>query len=298
MVIFSAMMLIGYVFARRGLVDRGFGRSASTLRLNVFLPATILNSVFVSNMELSPGELMKLMLLLFLTLGVGFVFAALAIRFLPLRKDPARRPVYELLLALSNTMFIGMPVAQELFGPVAVFYCSLSCIPFNLYAYTYGVWRMKGGQSGALRVRDILSVALVSTVLAVLIFLLQLPVPGIVRDLAAVMNGATMPLSLLVIGFSMGTVSLTDAFKNKDLYLASILRNLLLPVLTWLIIRLFTDDPILLMTCMLLAASPCAVMVTVLAIQYDRDSVFAAEGVLQSTVLSIVTIPLLIMLLG
>jgi predicted permease len=112
------------------------------------------------------------------------------------------------------------------------------------------------------------------------------------------MNGATMPLSLLVIGFSMGTVSLTDAFKNKDLYLASILRNLLLPVLTWLIIRLFTDDPILLMTCMLLAASPCAVMVTVLAIQYDRDSVFAAEGVLQSTVLSIVTIPLLIMLLG
>lgn len=298
MLIFGVLMLIGYVFALRGLVDRSFGRSASMLALNVFLPATILNSVFVANMELGTGEVLKLMLLLFLSLGVGFVFAAVVIRFLPIRKDPARSPVYELLLGLSNTMFIGMPVAQELFGPVGVFYCALSCIPFNIYAYTYGVWRMKGGKSGSLRLRNILSVPLVATLLAVLIFLLHLPVPGIVRDLAAVMNGATMPISLLVIGFSMGTVSLTDAFKNKDLYLASALRNLAIPVLTWLAVRLFTDDPVLLMTCMLLAASPCAVMVTVFAIQFDRDSVFAAEGVLQSTVLSIATIPLLVLLLG
>ena len=298
MVIFSVMMLIGYFFARKGLVDRCFGRSASTLALNVFLPATILNSVFVVKMELGAGELVKVMLLLCLALGLGYVLAALAIRVLPIRKDPARGPVYELLLGLSNTMFIGLPVAQELFGPVAVFYCALSCIPFNIYAYTYGVWRMRGGRSGGLRVKDIVSVPLVATLIAVLVFLLRLPVPGIVRDLASVMNGATMPLSLLVIGFSMGTVSLTDAFKNRDLYLASFLRNLVIPLLTWLAVRLFTDDPVLLMTCMLLAASPCAVMVTVFAIQYDRDSVFAAEGVLQSTVLSIATIPLLILLLG
>ena len=298
MVIFSVLMVIGYVFARKGLVDRSFGRSASMLALNVFLPATILNSVFVANMEIGAGELGKLILMLFLALGTGFVFAAVVIRFLPIRKDPSRRPVYELLLALSNTMFIGLPIAQELFGPVAVFYCALSCIPFNLYAYSYGVWQMKGGKAGSFRLRDILSVAFVATLLAILIFLLHLPVPGIVRELAAVMNGATMPLSLLVIGFSMGTVSLTDAFKNKDLYLASLLRNLVIPVLTWLAVGLFTDDPVLLMTCMLLAASPSAVMVTVFAIQYDRDSVFAAEGVLQSTVLSIATIPLLILLLG
>ncbi len=298
MVIFSVLMLIGYVFARRGMVERSFARGLSLLALNVFLPATILNSVFVVKLEMGAGEVAKLMLILFLTLGIGFVFGAIAIRFLSIRKDPARRPVYELLLALSNTMFIGMPVAQELFGPTAVFYCALSCIPFNIYAYTYGVWQMRGGKGGAMRLKDILSVPLVATLIAVLVFVLRLPVPGIVKDLASAMNGATMPISLLVIGFSMGTVSLADAFKNKDLYLASFLRNLLIPVLTWFIVRFFTNDPVLIMTCMLLAASPCAVMVTVLAIQYNRDSVFAAEGVLQSTVLSIATIPLLIMLLG
>ena len=298
MVLFSVLMLLGYVFARKGLVDRGFGRAASMLVLNVFLPATILNSVFVSDMTLDAGELGRLMLLLFLTLGVGFVFAALLMRFLPIRKDPARAPVYELLLGLSNTMSIGMPVAQELFGPVAVFYCALSCIPFNLYAYTYGVWRMKGGKSGALRLRDLLSIPLGATLLAVLVFLFHLPVPSIVRGLVSTLNGATVPMSLLVIGFSMGSVSLGDAFKNRDLYLMSLVRNLLVPVLTWAVLRLLTDDPVLLATCMLLAASPSAVMVTVFAIQFERDSVFAAEGVLQSTVLSIVTIPLLLLVLG
>ena len=298
MVIFSVLMVIGYVFARRGLVDRSFGRAASMLVLNVFLPATILNSVFVADMSLGAGAIGKLMLLLFLTLGVGFVLGGVISRLLPIGRDPARGPVYDLLLSLSNTMFIGMPVAQELFGPVAVFYCALSCIPFNIYAYTYGVWRMKGGKNSALRVRDIFSIPLAATLLAVLVFLLHIPVPTMVRNLASALNGATMPMSLLVIGFSMGTVSLTDAFKNRELYLASFLRNLAVPLLTWLVVRLFTDDPVLLMTCMLLAASPCAVMVTVFAIQFDRDSVFAAEGVLQSTFLSIATIPLLILLLG
>ena len=298
MLIFSVLMLLGYVFARRGLVDRGFGRSASMLVLNVFLPATILNSVLVADMELGAGALGRLTLLLFLTLGVGFVFAAVIAHLLPLGKDPAHGPVFEILLGLGNTMFIGMPVAQELFGPVAVFYCALSCIPFNLYAYSYGVWRMKGGKGGALRLRDILSVPLAVTLLAALIFLFHLPVPGVVKSLASTLNGATVPMSLLVIGFSIGGVSLTDAFRNRDLYLVTLLRNLVIPVLTWLIVRLLTDDPVLLMTCTLLAASPCAVMVTVFAIQYERDSVFAAEGVLQSTVLSIVTIPLLILLLG
>lgn len=297
MVIFSVLMLIGYVLARKGMVEGSFGRAASFLVLNVFLPATILNSVFIAESELSAGEVGKLLLLVTLTLGIGFVLAV-AVRLTPLGRDPDRGAVFELLVGLSNTMFIGMPVAQELYGPTAVFYCALSCIPFNVYAYTYGVWRLKGGAGGALRVRDIFSVPLVATVVAVLIFLLRVPVPSVVRQLAVALNGATMPMSLLVIGFSMGTVRLIDAFKNKSLYLASLLRIVVFPILAWLAVGLFTDDYVLRMTCMLLAASPSAVMVTVLAIQYGRDSVYGAEGVLQSTALSILTVPLLILLLG
>ena len=298
MLIFSVLMLLGYVFARKGLVDKSFGRTASMLVVNVFLPATILNSAFTGEMELGPGGLLKVLLLTTLSLGIGYLIGFVVARLHPVGRDPQRGPVFELLLSLSNNMFIGMPVAQVLFGPTAVFYCAVSCIPFNLYTYTYGVWRLKGSSGGKMRLKDIFSVPLVATLLAVLIFALRLPVPAVVKDLTGVLNGATMPMSLLVIGFTMGSVSLADGFKNKQHYLISLVRLIVNPVLCWLLVRLFTDDPVLRMTCMLLAASPCAVMATVLAIQYGRDGVYGAEGVMQSTLLSIVTIPALILILG
>ncbi len=298
MLIFSVVMLLGYVFARRGMVDSAFARSTSMLVMTVFLPATILNSVFTASASPDLAALMKLLALTTLSLAVGYLIAALAVRLLPIGKDAQRSSVFELLIGLSNTMFIGLPVAQSLYGSEAVFYCALSCIPFNLYSYTYGVWRLTGGGKGRLRVKDILSVPLLATLVAVLVFFFRLPVPGLVKELAGALSGATMPMSLLVIGFSMGSVSLADAFKNKPLYLVSLLRLIVAPVLVWLLVRCFTENIVLLTTCMLLAASPSAVMVSVFAIQYKRDSLFAAEGVLQSTVLSMATIPLLLLVLG
>ena len=112
------------------------------------------------------------------------------------------------------------------------------------------------------------------------------------------MNGATMPMSMIVIGASLGSVSLLDAFKNGKLYLASAVRLLLIPVLTWLICRFLTNDPVLLMTMVIVAACPSAVVVTVLCVQYGRDSVYTAEGTLQNTVFSMLTIPLIVWLLG
>ena len=107
-----------------------------------------------------------------------------------------------------------------------------------------------------------------------------------------------MPLSMIVIGSSLGSVSLFDAFKHGRLYLASFVRLILIPLLTWFLCRLLTQDPVLLMTMLITAGCPSAVVVTVLSIQYGRDGVFTAEGTLQSTVLSMITLPLWVMILG
>ena len=93
-------------------------------------------------------------------------------------------------------------------------------------------------------------------------------------------------------------MSLLDAFKNGRLYLVSAVRLLLVPLVTWAVLRLFIADPVLLMTMVIIAACPSAILITVLSIQYGRDAVFAAEGTLQNTALSLVTIPLLLWLLG
>lgn len=297
MAIFVALMVIGYVCARTGSAGPEFTRSMSRLVINVFMTATIINSVLTTELTLSGGELLKLTLILATALLVCYITAAAAARLLPL--GAGRAPLFELLVAVPNNMFIALPVVEQLFGATAVFYCSISCIPYNLLLYTYGVWRLRsGGETKGIRLRDIFSVPLIATLVAMLIFIFKPPVPEVLRQLASTMSGATMPLSMIVIGSSLGSVSLLAAFKDWRMYLASFFRLIVAPLLAFFVCRLLTSDPVLLTTAVVIAASPSAVIVSVLTIQYGRDAIFTSEGILHSTVLSMLTIPLIVYLLA
>lgn len=292
MIVFVVLMVIGYLCAKTNFAGREFTKDASKMVINVFMSATIINSVLVSDARLSGGELLQVMLVLCMSVGICWVLAAVSCRLVGLGD---KAPLFELLIAVMNNMFIALPVVETLFGSQAVFYCSLSCIPFNVLLYTFGIYRLQGGEGkGSVRLRDIFSVPLLATLVALVIFLLRPPVPPVVKELASTMSAATMPLSMIVIGSSLGSVSLLDAFKKGKLYLMCVIRLLLCPLLVWLLAGLMTDDLMLRVTATIIAAAPSGVVVSVLAIQYDRDAVFTSEGILLSTVFSMLTIPLIV----
>lgn len=296
MAIFVFLMVTGYLCARRGVTDAAFTRITSKLTINFFMSGTILKSLIELDGSFSLREMGLTLLLVTLTMALCFLLGGLVSRLT--RLEAERRGIFDLLCSLGNTMFIALPVAEAVLGPRAVFIISLSNIPFNLALYSYGVWRLRGGGEGGLRLREVFSVPLIVTLLSVLIFLLRLPIPRILRELASALSGATMPLSMLVIGTALGSVSLLDTFRQRSLYLSSLVRLILAPLLVWALLRLFVADQVLLLTCVILAASPSAVIISVLSIQYERDYVYASQGVLHSTSLSMLTIPLLVYALG
>ena len=296
MVIFVVLMVIGYIGARTKLLNGEFTKAASKLTLNVFMSATIINSVIANPPQLSGGELAEVMLACCVSIGLGYLLSALMVRLLPFNRE--RKPLMELLISVTNTMFIGVPVAEPVFGSQAVFYIAMSCIPFNVLLYTYGVWRMnQSGERVKLHLKDMVSVPLIATVAALLIFVLDIPVPAVAKELCSTLSAATMPMSMLVIGSSLGRVSLLDAFKEKSLYFVSLVRLVLVPLLTLPVLRLITAAPVLLGAMVIIAGCPSGIVVTVLAIQYGRDAEYTSKGILLNTVLSMVTLPALVYLL-
>ena len=296
MVIFVVLMVIGYIGARTKLLNGEFTKAASKLTLNVFMSATIINSVIANPPQLSGGELAEVMLACCVSIGLGYLLSALMVRLLPFNRE--RKPLMELLISVTNTMFIGVPVAEPVFGSQAVFYIAMSCIPFNVLLYTYGVWRMnQSGERVKLHLKDMVCVPLIATVAALLIFVLDIPVPAVAKELCSTLSAATMPMSMLVIGSSLGRVSLLDAFKEKSLYFVSLMRLVLVPLLTLPVLRLITADPVLLGAMVIIAGCPSGIVVTVLAIQYGRDAEYTSKGILLNTVLSMVTLPALVYLL-
>ena len=295
LIIFVTLMLVGYVGARRGPFTPDFAKAASKLTLNVFMSASILQSVISNPPEMSGGELAYALLVAFLVLLLSYVVAGLLTRLLPIRKD--RKPLFELLTAVMNPMFIGIPVAEILLGTQGVFYIALSNAFFNLLIYTYGVWRIKSGDQSKVRLKDVISVPLIVTVLSVVIFAFRIQFPDMLVGLINSMAPATMPMSMVVIGASLGRVSLLDAFREKSLYLVAALRLLLMPVLTWLLFQVLPTDPVLRCAMLIMSACPSGIIVSILAIQYGRDAEYCSKGILLDTALSMLTIPLMAWLL-
>ena len=296
MLVFVVLMLIGYLFARRGLVGSEFIRTASNLVLNVFMVGTILSSIISTGMERELSELGEIVLLAFLMTAVGYAAAWAVTRFV--RVEPEYAGTYEILMGVGNSMFIALPVVSAIYGPYAVFIVSLTCIPFNICLSSYGIWRIRGSAAGTFRIRDVFSIPLIATLVGIGIILLHVPVPQTILELLGTLSGATMPMSMIIIGASLGTVSLLDAFRNPKLAVLSTVKLVVIPVITWLVCRMLTDDPVLLMTLTITAAAPSAVIVSVIAIQCGKDAVFSSEAVQHSTICSVVTIPLLIQLLS
>jgi hypothetical protein len=236
---------------------------------------------------------MEILFLTSVTEVVGFVIGYFVVKIIPVEKE--RRPAFEILISLGNTMFVGLPIAQVLFGSKAVFVLAISCIPFNVILFTYGVWRMKSGQGGGtISLRNIFSIPLITTITGLLLFFIGFQPPAVLSGLLSTLSGATMPMSMLVIGTSLGTVGLLDAFKDGRLVAASAFRLLVIPTVTFLVLRLMTSDPELVMICTIIAGCPSAIIVSILSIQYGGDGIFSSQTVLHSTVCSIVTMPVII----
>lgn len=141
---FIALMLAGYAGARKNILCPGFAKSLSWLVMDVFLSCTILNSVTSGDLDISGAQLVKVILLLSLVMLISYAFGALSARIFFKGRENA--PVFELLISVMNNIFIGLPIAEALYGATAVLYCALSCIPYNLLLYSYGVWQLREPQ--------------------------------------------------------------------------------------------------------------------------------------------------------
>ena len=124
-----------------------------------------------------------------------------------------------------------------------------------------------------------------------MVYLSSVPVPAFAKTAIAGLSGLTGPLSMMVIGISLSAISLKELFLDKKLLSYAAVKLLVIPVIGTLIIRRFISNEILTAVCMIMLATPVASMAVMLAGQYDRNVELASKGVAITTILSVVTIP-------
>ena len=285
------LILVGYVVSKKGmLTDRGTSE-VNTLLLQIVTPCLIVNSFLTSEDSLSAGELLLSVGTSALAIGLSILLSRCFFR-----KEPeGRKKVLQFAAAFSNSGFMGLPLVEGIVGSKGVMYGSFFIVVFNIFCWTYGFRMMSGGQKMSLKVL-LMNPGIIGLVFGLPIYFLDLHLPVVLSEPVGFLAALNTPLAMLVVGRYIAKVELHSFISDLAVYKSAALRLLVAPGIFLGLLLLIRPEPNLFVTSVIQAACPAAANTVLFSVQYKRDSALASKTVAVSTVLSIITIPLLTIL--
>lgn len=284
------LVLAGAACRRLGYFTDECIRGMTQMVLNIALPC-----MTIANMQrpFSADILVNFAVALGLSCGIILV-SMLVGAALFRRKARARRAVLINLTGFSNCGFMGYPIILAV-NPDWMIYAVAYNIAYNLLAWTLGV-SLYGGKDGASLRRALLNPNLFAAVIGVALFCLRVTIPDIPYQAMTLLGGLTTPLSMLIIGTRIVGLKLR-AFRDADYHIVGALRLVVLPLALFAALRFLPVAPEVAGSLYLLTAMPSASLTAMQSEIYGGDATFAARAIAYTTLLSLVTVPVMSLLL-
>lgn len=292
------LLATGFAAGRLRFLDEASSKGLSRFLVNFILPALVISSM---QQPFSPALRDEA----FLVLGVSFGVYALAflLAWLLVKVEGAKggeAGAHAFGAVFTNAIFMGFPVIEAFFGKESLFLASIYNIPFQLLAFSVGAWILakSGGAHMRLGFSAFVTPAAVAALAGFGLFVGGVAIPEPLLSAARLLGGTTTPLSMVLVGAMLSRMPLRKAVGNPRLYVTSLFRLVLFPATLWLVLKALGCTGLLLGLPVVVAAMPVAANAAILAEAYGGDAGTASSLVFITTVLSVLTIPVLGMLLG
>ena len=291
-----ALVVVGYIAGRLGYMGGEFDKKLSSLVINFTCPALILSSAMTG--ELPDRRLiLPLLGISTLTYVILSVIAFLLPRYLTRKKED--EGIVGFALMFGNVGFMGYPVVASIFGHQAVFYAAVLNVVNTFAVFTIGTILIVGDLSDGKRFQKkvLYSTPMLSAYLAILIVALGIDnIPDIISQPLTMLGNITVPAALLIIGSSMSQLSARSMLGDLTIYTTTVFRLLLIPIGFYFLCSALAFDPYVVNINTVVIAMPVATYGTILCLKYNRDTTLITEVTLITTLLSMLTIPLLTIL--
>ena len=284
--IMALLAAVGVYLSRKGFLSPQGTKDLGAILLRVIIPCVIVKSYIT---EFSRERLLELALSAGLAL-IGFILA-MVISYLALGKR--RRPEH-FAASFCNAGVIGIPLAQAIIGEEGVFYIAASVALLNLFQWTYGVYIM-ADRKDAISAKTIAkNPVVIAIVIGVVLFVSQIPVPGIVTSTLGYIAGMNTPIAMILMGTYLAKLPLKKLL-DKRAYGCVLFRLVIIPAVILLVFWVLpVSNADIALAAFLAAATPVGANICVFAQQYDCDYEFSVVTVCLSTLLSVITVPLLV----
>ena len=301
-----AIVVVGYIAGKLGYMGGTFDKRLSKVVIDIACPALILSSAMTGTL---PDR--RYILPLLLISAITYILLTAVALWLPrlLTKKKEDEGPIGFALMFGNVGFMGYPIVASIFGHEAVFYAAVLNVVNTFVVFTIGTMLIVGKNqepseaekemSRKKMLRKVLySTPMLSAYMTMLIVALEIKdIPAWVSQPLTMIGNITVPAALLIIGSSMSQLPLRAMLGNRTVYATTLLRLALLPVGVHFLMRLVGFDPFVVNINTLVIAMPVATYGTILCLKYGKDTTMITEVTFITTLVSMVTIPLLVTLL-
>lgn len=289
------MIGAGYYVTKKGMLDAHTNNQMSDLIVNLFNPLLVLASAANSVGKISL-DAMKLIGIIAVGMFLAFILAGMILS--PLfEKDKEQRKIFQLMFVFSNVGFIGIPVISSIFGEQYVVYVSEFMLVYTLVFYTYGIALMDGEFSKS-SLRAMANPGTVSALLAMAVIIWGIQLPEFLKTAIAYLGNVTSPMALVAVGFALAESDLKKIFCQPRLYAFSAVKLLVLPLALLPLLRLAVPNADLLAVCMVMFGMPVGNMPLILGNQRGLDVSSCSAAIILSTILCVLTVPVLMLFAG
>lgn len=284
------LIAVGFLCGKKGLINDISSKGMTDVVLYAVTPCVMI-SAFQRDYT---AELIGNILITALC-ALGIMTMTIIISLLVFRdKDEGRKKVLQFSAIFSNCGFMSLPLQKALLGDDGWFYGSIFVAMFNLIVWSYGLVMMSGDKKQLSAKKLITNPGIVGVVVAMLLFVCSIRLPGIISAPVDYLAALNTPLPMLIIGYHLSKAKLRKAFTDIGAYISIALRIIVVPVISAVVMILLHIDNTILITCLIASSAPTAATTTMFATKFNRDTELSVSIVSASTIFSIFTMPLIV----
>ena len=291
-----AIVIVGYVAGKLGYLGGDFDRQLSRLVINLTCPALILSSAMTGELP-DRNYILPLLLISAITYIVLTGVAFLLPRILTNKREDEGAIGFALMF--GNVGFMGYPVVASIFGHEAVFYAAVLNVVNTFAVFTIGTILITGkGEVEERRIEKkiLYSTPMLSAYLTMLIVALRIDnIPEFISQPLTMIGNITVPAALLIIGSSMSNLSLRSLLGNSTVYATTAFRLAILPIAIYYLCTALGFSSFVVNINTVVIAMPVATYGTILCLKYGKDTTMITEVTFITTLISMLSIPLLVL---
>lgn len=303
--ILFALILTGYLFRKYNVIDDAMNHGLNKFIIYMAFPCLIVESL--GNLEMRKDLVPDFLLTMIFSLILLIVYAGYGAFYCKIRKFPTGVAcVTQLSIACPNNGYMGFPIALIFFGEEGLLLMIAHNAAMSLFVFTYGIYTLRrvGTRTTQMGINGVLYAVgkllmnpnIWGVVVGLLLCTLDIQIPALVNEYLTYIGNVATPMVMVFIGSKLTSCSMKETIRNKVVIESSVNRLLIVPAITYLILKLISVSPTISAILFLASCLPVATVVAMLAEQEGQDAILASKEMLFSTVLSLATIPLILLL--